>query len=395
MTFLYKGYDAEGKIIEGEIEVGTRVEAYRSLKERNIYVLELKEKDRTPFKRGFKLKDKYLYQISKELSVMLNAGINLDKALELLIHSLEDEKVRFIFERVLKDIKGGKQLSTAFVEHTGVSQMVETLIKVGEATGELKEAFENIAEYVNFRIKFRSEIINSLIYPAFLVVASLITIFGIFKFVIPKFFSIFAGNTQDLPFISKVIFLISQALDYRYIAIFVVVILILTVILKKMNIGLRGYILNILLDIPYLKKFFVNYELSKFYYSLHVMLKSGVEFLQSYELSKELITLKKLKEQFKDLSQDIKSGMMISDSFRKVRYLPYSAYGMIKVGEESGNLKDIFYELYLMSEEQVKNSIKKILVLIEPIIISVMGIVIGTIVVSLIFTVMSVSNIKL
>lgn len=394
MNFQYKGIDKQGKNVIGTISALKESQAIKSLRDSGVYILEIEYVKNKNFKKKL-LGSKYVYQISKELSVMLNAGLNIEKSITLLIESLDNQKIKILFENILNDIKSGSSLSSAF-ENKGVfDDMVISLIKVGESTGNLKEAFENIAEYTSFKIKFKSEVINALIYPAFLSGASLVTIIGIFKFIIPKFFSLFAGDVNKLPFLSKLIFKISLFLDLKYILTISFMLILLIMLLRFFRLDFKNKVMYILIDIPFIGSLIKDYELSKFYYSMYVTLKGGLEFLNAFELSRALLSNRKLYDGFRDVSNSIKTGNTISKAFSTVSFLQNVVIGMLKVGEESGNLKDIFHELYIMSDERLRNRIKKLLVLIEPVIITLMGLIIGTIVISLILTVMGVSNIKL
>jgi general secretion pathway protein F len=139
----------------------------------------------------------------------------------------------------------------------------------------------------------------------------------------------------------------------------------------------------------------LNLELSRFSYAMYSMLQSGIEFIKALKLSASLIQNPHLRGPIESLVEQIKGGKKIAEAFSQVHFLPEIVPNMLRVGEGSGNLKELFLELHQIFDERFKNTTKRVLVLVEPSIIVIMGMIVGFIVISLILTVMSVSNIKL
>jgi|GEM_PF-216818 len=260
---------------------------------------------------------------------------------------------------------------------------------------QLSEKFDHLLEKKEFRIKFRNEIRNAMAYPMFLIFASLATLVAIFKLIIPRFFSIFGSNPKHLPLISRFLYDFSKSLNTKTEIAFTFIIIGLYVISRYFKLNLYQKLTNYFVYVPILGNLIIQIELSKFCYAMYAMLKNGVEFIKALDLATNVIRNDFIKEDFKKTSPKIKEGKSISEAFDELSFVPPIFKGMIKVGDESGNMKDMFYELYSLFDEKLKNTIKKVLSLVEPIIITVMGLVVGTIVVSLMLTVMSVSNIKL
>jgi len=395
MDFEYITLDKTGKEIRGVLSAESLKEAKLKLKESGLVIVKVEPKKENLFSQSQRIKDDDLYTISKEMSVLLNSGIVLDRALKMVIDSLGQEKLKIFLENILKDIKSGKSLSSAFEEKKMFDPLVITMLKVGETTGNLKDAFDNIAQYTDFRIKFRNEIRNAMAYPMFLIFASFATLVAIFKLIIPRFFSIFGSNPKHLPLISRFLYDFSKSLNTKTEIAFTFIIIGLYVISRYFKLNLYQKLTNYFVYVPILGNLIIQIELSKFCYAMYAMLKNGVEFIKALDLATNVIRNDFIKEGFKKTSPKIKEGKSISEAFDELSFVPPIFKGMIKVGDESGNMKDMFYELYSLFDEKLKNTIKKVLSLVEPIIITVMGLVVGTIVVSLMLTVMSVSNIKL
>jgi len=395
----YNGIDSSGQEIRGVISAFDRTDALSKLRERGLTVIELVEK-KTRERKGFSFRkgfgDQDLYNISRELSILLRSGIRIDKAFELLINPSMKQEFKEILSLILTDIKAGKEVAQAFSNTGRFSHLFVTMVRVGEAMGSLQAAFENIAQYYKFQIQYKGEIRNALTYPVFLIFASLMTLVFIFSFIVPRFFSIFGTDTHALPLPARVLYTMSGLLSFNNL--FILLGIIIAIILLKKFKPSKLRLPNIypyLLSFPLIGRLILNLELSRFSYSMYSMLHSGIEFIKALKLSAALIQNPRLRSPIESLVEQIKGGKKIADVFSQVHFLPEIVPNMLRVGEGSGNLKEIFFELYQVFDERFKNSTKRALVLIEPAIIVIMGLIVGFIVISLILTVMSVGRIKL
>lgn len=395
----YNCIDSSGQEIKGIISASDRMDALSKLRERGLTVIELVEKKKKrgisiPWRKGFG--DSELYNISKELSILLRAGLRIDKAFDLLINPSMKEEHKEILIQILREVKAGKELSRAFEETGHFPPLFITMIRVGETVGSLESAFENISLYYRFQIQYKGELRNALTYPAFLIFASIITLVFIFTFIIPRFFSIFGTDLATLPLPAKILFYLSEWLTPTNLIILGSVVLILFLLRKYLPLK-SGFsnLYSYFLELPLIGRLILNLELSRFSYSMYSMLQSGIEFIKALKLSSALIQNRRLRIPIESLLEQIKEGKKISDVFSQVHFLPEIVSNMLRVGEGSGNLKEVFFELYQIFDERFKNSTKRVLALIEPAIIVLMGFIVGSIVISLILTVMSVGRIKL
>lgn len=400
MDFEYVCIDTSGKEFKGTIFASDPPDAKSRLKGLGLLVVELSEKKEKAGRlyriKKRKITDTDIYNLSREMSVLLNAGINIDKALELLMGSLSSMELKGILQQVLRDIKGGKGLSKAFEETKRFNPLINVMIKVGESTGDLKLAFDNISQYMNFQIRFKNELRNTMAYPLFLIFASIVILIAIFKLIIPRFFSIFGEDTSSLPLLSRALYSLSKIINSTDIFFILAFLGILILSSRRLNYGIIfRRLFTYLLYLPVFRNLIINLELSRFAYAMYSMLKSGVEFINALVLSKDVIQNTSMMNEIEKTIPQIKEGKGIAKAFSYVSFIPPMMLGMLKVGESSGNLKEIFFELYSVFDEKFKNSMKRTIVLLEPAVITVMGIIVGVIVVSLILTVMSVSNIKL
>lgn len=398
-NFAYTCLDPSGQESKGTISAASRSEAASTLRTRGLVVVDLSERKDTKtqgiyFTRRFGQQD--IYSVARELSTLLRSGMRMDKSLEILVTATPKQDLKNVLEGILTDMKAGKGVAEAFDRTGRFSPFLVSMIHVSETVGALQSAFENIAQYLRFQIQFKSEIRSALTYPVFLIFASILTFVIIFNFIVPRFFSIFGTNIGNLPLPAKILYTMSAWMNFTNLGILFGVVAVIIVARKMYPAKIK--LPNIsaqLIRVPIMGNLILNLELSRFSYSMYSMLQSGVTFIQALSLSASLIQNEHLKNPIASLVGQIKEGKKISDVFLQVQILPDIYPNLIRVGEESGNLKDIFFELYQIFDERFKNSVKMVLTLVEPIIIILMGMLVGFIVITLILTVMSVSSIKL
>lgn len=398
--FEYRCVDTLGKSSIGVISAPDAKEARTRLRERGLVTLELIVKTRVEKKTRFgrkKTKDQDIYNLARELNILLRSGMKIDQALRLLISSVEKPQLKNSLSEILKDISSGKSVAQAFTDTRSFSPLMTTTIHVGESVGDLKTAFDNIAAFMKFQINFKNEIRNAMTYPLFLISASFVTLIVIFKFIVPRFFSIFGERSvATLPLPAKALYFMSNALNQTSLLFFSAVIV--SGILLRKNRRVREWISRayaFIIFLPLAGSLVLYLELSRFSFSMYSMLNSGIEFIKALNLSASLIQNKHLRGAIEPAIGQIRGGKKIAEVFSQISMLPGIVPNMITVGESGGNLKEIFFELHQIFDERFKNTVKKALILIEPIIITIMGLIVGFIVISLILTVMGVSNIKL
>src|SRR5208283_2368875 len=399
MDFEYRCLDPAGRNSTGIITAEGLAEARSLLRERSLTVVEMKAKTVSPVRKftfGKKVKDADLYNMFRELSILLKSGIKIDRALEVLGASLSSAALKESVSSILKNIKAGKTIAQAFLDTGRFSLLTTTMIHAGESVGDIRSAFENIAEYQRFHIQFKGEIRNALTYPTFLIGASFFTIFVIFKFIIPRFFSIFGKNEVSLPVAAKVLYNVGNFLSLTNIYFLATAVVLVFVLMKMINarkVLSKAY--SYLIYLPVIGTLILYLELSRFSYSMYSMLNSGIAFIDALRLSTGIIMDKRIRESIEPTINQIKEGKGIADVFSHIRLLPDLVPNMLRVGEESGNLKEIFFEIHNVFDERFRNTTKRALALVEPLVITFTGIIVGFIVISLILTVMSVGNIKL
>jgi general secretion pathway protein F len=371
-------------------------EVIKRFKEQGFVVIEIREKEKkeVSFALQKAITRQDLYNIANQLSVLLRSGMKIDQALTLLISTSKKQKLKEILTSINHELKAGQSIAKAIEKNKLFPSVCISMIYVGETIGNLWTAFDNVAQYLKFQIELKREIINSLTYPIFLIFSSIVTLIFMFNFIIPRFFAIFE-TTGTMPLPARFIFALARIFNIKYLIVVLVVIFIFLLLKKykliKFNLEKSAWIIG---KLPFVKTLLFHLELSRFCYSMHSMLKSGVEFINAVKLSADIIQDKALKDSFLSSINEIKKGKRISEVYSQMAILPEIFSNLIVVGDESGNLSEVFYELYHVFNDRFKTLIRRFLTLLEPAIIVFMGLIVGFIVISLIITVMNVGAIK-
>jgi len=371
-------------------------EAIQRLKEQGFIITEIKEKTKKEIsftlRKGITQQD--LYNIANQLSILIRSGMKIDEALNLLVSTSKKQKLKEVLTTVNQEIKAGQSVAKAIEKNKLFPSVCVSMIYVGESIGNLSTAFDNVAQYLKFQIELKREIINSLTYPFFLILASIATLIFMFNFIIPRFFAIFE-TAGKMPLPAKFVFAVAAVFNIKIIFLFFAFILFFFLLKQYKIINLdTKKITGIISKIPLIKSLLFYLELSRFCYSMHSMLKSGVEFIKAVKLSADLIQDGALRDAFLASINEIKKGKRIAEVYSQIAILPDIFTNLVVVGDESGNLSEIFFELYQIFNDRFKTAIRRFLTLLEPAIIVFMGLIVGFIVISLILTVMNVGAIK-
>ena len=394
--FEYIAYDRYGNKVKSIVYSENLQQAKSILKNQNFVIVDIKPVEKkVSFTFRKSIKDEDIYNFFKELSILQKSGVKVERALQIVSKSITNPLFSKIVEEITLDLKAGLSFSQALSKHQFFPSLAVAMVKAGESMGNLAQAFENIAHYIKFSIQFKNEVRSAMVYPTFLIVASFLTLFAMFKFIIPKFFSVFSTNSvESLPLPSKILLHMSNLFTLNVYSMgFLGLILALAYYLKSS--GILSRFTHNLIYVPVVKDVIINLEMSKFCYSMYSMLSGGVEFLKGLNLAIETVQNKYIRNALSSVVNEVTAGKSITESFAKVEFVPEFMVNMINVGEESGNLKEIFLELHYIFDEKFKSFTKRALTILEPSIITFTGIVVGFIVISLILTVMSLGNVKL
>jgi type II secretory pathway component PulF len=402
MTFIYKALNPSQEMVKGEVQASSPAEALKKIHSLALLPLDIKERvrDRTLKKlelfKSKKVKKEELMVATRELSVMLKAGIPILRALRILIDSNKDRKLGEVLDRVYDHTKNGESLAAAMEkEKPHFADTIINMVRTGEKSGELPQVLRNVSKDLEHALLVSSEVRNALAYPSFLLVMSGVALMFIFTFVIPKFTAILDKINVELPFYSRIVLDSGTFVQKHFAIIMILLILLGFGLYRLMKREKARYLLSrSLLRVPLVRNLFVQIELSRFSHALAILLSSGVEIINSIRMSVEAMSNVFLQRKFSEVTSLLKRGESLNKALRDVNLFPTIAVNMIEVGEETGKLSEILEEISILYIDKFRSSMKRMISLLEPAIITVVGVVIGFIVISLVSAIMSMNEIR-
>ncbi|MBI4981570.1 MAG: type II secretion system F family protein [Candidatus Omnitrophica bacterium] len=388
-SYQYLAKDKFGRTVTGVIDGISDTEVADILHKRDLVVLsvDLAKKRQTvrPSGKGAKVKSDDLVIFSRQLATMIDAGITLVHALEILAEQIESKDLKNIVITVRQDIEAGVGFSEALSKHKNVfSDLYVNMAKAGETSGMLADVLDRLATYMEKSAALARKIRSSLVYPAIVVcMAIAITAFLLIN-VVPTFKGIFDALGGQLPLPTQILIFASNLLRKYFL--FLVFSLIITGFLFKKYINTQSGRYNFdsqKLNLPVIGQLFRKLAIAKFSRTFSTLVKSGVSVLNTLEIVSKTSGNKVIEEALINCSKSVRDGEPISKPLAKSGVFPPMVWRMIKVGEQTGQLEKMLSKIADFYDEQVDAQAAALTSIIEPLVIAFLGIVIGGIVVSL------------
>jgi general secretion pathway protein F len=401
-TFRYKAVNAQGSFLEGQLEaVDTRSAAYRL---QGMGLIPVSIEQPSFHRAGAGLASRlYLQRISRkdilffteELSTLVRAGLPLDRSLAITAELASKPALRAVINDVLKQIKGGKSLAEALAGHPKhFSRLYVNMIRAGEAGGVLDVILERLVEFERSADELRSFVLAALIYPILLTGVGMISIGILLYFVIPKFAAIFDDIGAVIPPETRMMLWVSQMTrSYWWVA----------------ALGMAAAIMAIRhwvgtpqgrqtwhawkLKIPLLGPTVLKMEMARFARTLGTLLASSVPLIAGVRIVQDIASNTIVAQGISKIAEGAKRGEGVSRPMREAGVFPGLAIHLVEVGEETGKLDSMLLQVADVYEKDVKTSVKALTSVFEPVIILVMGILVGTVVLSMLMAIFSINEI--
>ncbi|MDK0938254.1 type II secretion system F family protein [Clostridium perfringens] len=387
-NFKYKAINSEGQRIEGSQSADSESQVREMLLSNQYYPLSIekensKNKISFSFNRKVKLKDIAIF--CRQFYVMLDSGLSIGKALNILIEQGEKPKIREALIGVNGDLKRGETLASSMRKRKDVfPNLLTSMIDAGERSGNLDIILKRMAEYYEKETKIRGKIKSAMIYPIVLGVVAIIAITFILTFVMPTFVQMFEENNVDLPMSTKMVLETSKVLGKYGIIIFLILVTAIILLGKYLKSEEGQYKLSsINLKIPVIKKLTQKIIVSRFTRTMGIVSSSGMSLVTSIEIVASVVGNKIAENELLKVKEKVLKGEGLGDSIMKIKIFPPMLASMVKVGEEAGSLDSILDKTADFYDDELEREIQTATALIEPAMIVVMGIIIGFLLISI------------
>jgi type IV pilus assembly protein PilC len=403
MLFKYTARDTNGNIVESTITAGDESAAIGEVRALGFKLIEIIETPQNPivaflssinpFKPKVGAKDLVIF--SKQLSTLIDAGVPLVRGLKVLTDQSANPEFKRVLAGVKNDIESGISIANAMEKYPKVfSVLYVSMIRAGEVGGILDVILQRLSSYLEKAEELKGKVRSAMVYPIVVIsIAFLITVF-LLIFVIPTFKEIFASFGAELPLPTRFVLALSDFLKRYFIYIFVV--------LGGAIFGFRKYYQTVkgkykvddfLLKVPVFGDLIRKVAISKFTRTLGTLIKSGVPILQGLETvatTSGNVVVEKSVLECKDV---VKEGGRLAKPLSETDVFPPMVIQMIDVGEETGSIDGMLIKIADFYDSEVDNAVKGLTSMIEPFMIVVMGIIIGTIVIAMMLPMLSLGEI--
>ncbi|MFH1964474.1 MAG: type II secretion system F family protein [Acidobacteriota bacterium] len=403
--FKYKAVTAEGRVTEGTLEAADQKAALAKIQEQGqLPIKVISSEDKGFFSSEFTLPWKRkrvrradLLIFTQELATLSGAGLPLDRSLTILSGLTENEYLREIVKDLLRDIKGGKSLSDAMEMYPHVfPKLYVSMVKAGEAGGALDLILIRLIEYLEEAEELRNYFTSSMIYPAILGCVSSASIIVMVTFVIPKFADIFENAGAPIPLPMRIMLAVSGGIVGYWWAILLVIIGSVLLVKRHLNTETgRQQLDSALLRMPLIGTLMTQIEVSRFSRTLGTLLRSAVPMLQSINIVREVVGNTVISGALDSVIAGVKKGDGLAKPLQETKVFPDFSIHLLQVGEETGRLDEMLIKVAEAYDKNVRNSVKRLVALFEPLIILFMGLVIGLMVVSMLYSIFSINNVPL
>lgn len=397
--FYYQAVGADGELYKGELEARDReslVERLHAMNQTPLHIEEAAAAARRGGRRRRLRKPFELGRFSRDLAILLNAGIPLDEALQMWVE-IADEQPAKVVQRLLEDVRGGKHLSLAMSTMPAIfTPFYISMVKAAEAAGALGPVMTRLAEFNEQLVAMKKGIQSALIYPAILACVTALSLILLMTYVIPQFNILFEGMEQQLPLPSRIVFAASAWIN-QYGGWLLLLLFGLLFWLRQRLRHFKGSYNwdRRLLALPLIGDLILKVQVSIFARTLSTLMTSGVSLLGALTIVKGTLSNRVLSEVVATIADGVKEGRGLTRSMVESGRFPRFVVQMVRVGEESGTLEERLGQLAEIYDGEVKGAVERVLLLLEPALIIGLGVIIGGVIMAILMAVLSINELAL
>ena len=404
--FAYKAADQRGQTIDGVMEATDARSVVERLQRDAYFPIQVApQREHSGLagvaragwrQRGIRGRD--VVAFTQQLATLLEAGLPIDRALGIQEGLTASPRLRAIIGDVLRSVRGGTSLGEALAKHhpRPFSRLYVNMVRAGERGGVLEQTLRRLAEFLEEAQEFRDTLVSALIYPTLLAAVGGAAVVFLMTFVIPRFADIFRDLGSTIPVPTQVLMVVSGWLRHYWWAV--------TGAVLAVALSIRVWVATpagrlqadrIILRVPLLGPIALQTEVARFARITGTLLRSGVPMLAALGVVKEMMGNQVLARAVDSLGDGVRGGAGLSKPMVDTGVFPALAVHMVRVGEETGRLDEMLLKVGATFETDTRKNLKRMVALIEPGIILVMGLVVGFIVVAMLLAILSITDIPL
>lgn len=391
--YKYEAVDNNGKTLSGKIEAASEREVRKSLRLQGMRVKKIVaptilefDLGRWMVEKGFAkdIANKELSTFTKQLAIMISAGVPILQSLEILYRSEKNPSLKQAIKKIAGDVGEGKTIAEAMQAQKGFTKLYCNMIRAGEAGGILDQILKKLAVHMDKQEKTKSQIKSAMMYPSIVCGVGAVVIWSMMVFVVPQFTGMLKENNQEIPWITQFVIDTSDFFGkYSPIMVpgaFVGLMMFLSYIKTP-----TGKIVwdNFSMRLPVFGQIIIKANLSSFASTLSTLLGAGVSLIDALDICIETIDSGVIAQDLKEVKRKVVEGKTITEPLGKIEYFPELVTQMIRVGEQTGQIDEMLARVAEVFEDEVDSLVSGMTKLIEPFIIVVLGGIVATILVAM------------
>ncbi len=392
MQFHYIASQSDGRVVDDQITSKDVSEVLQFLTSRGLKPISVKPIERDLGEKIGFLKGKITLTdqvfISKYLSLMLKIGTGLLQAVAILIDDFDKSSVRRFLKEVKANLEAGLPFYSTFMHYPKIfSQVYVNLIRAGESSGNLDSVFENLTISLTKEKNMRDEIKSALVYPILLLFTSILILIFLVMFALPKIANVFLESGFQPPLFSRVVFAVGLFFgEYGFVFLSVFVVgLIAFIIFYKNSLVFKRFFLSVIDEIPVIRDVVKKIALQRFAATLSSLIKAGITLTDALEITAQAVGNTELKEALIRISREgLAKGLTVGEAFRREPFFPKTVVNLVAISERAGHIEEVLATLADFYTGEIDNSLKTLVAFLEPVMLLVIGFIIGVIALSII-----------
>jgi type IV pilus assembly protein PilC len=398
MQFYYKARDKNGEMQMGEVEASSREAAFLVVQSYDLFVISLIEKKIPFYKQDFaifeRVSPKDIVMISRQLAVMVESKIPVVESLQTLSRQIQQKGLKEKILTIADKIEGGVPLSKAFATYPEIfSEFYISMVKSGEASGKLSETLTYLADHLEREYEFRQKLIGAMFYPLFIMIIFLGIMIFLFVVIMPELTVILLDAGGEIPFVTQIVIGISGFLVnngwFVFLGFYSITVFAIKYFSTRQG---RDALDEFILKIPVFKDFFSKIYVIRFSESLSTLITAGLPIVRSLEITGDIVQNKVYKDAILKIAESVEQGKQMSESMKKYPsiFSPILVQ-MTIVGEKSGRLGSALMNVVKFFRAELERTLEKYISMIEPLLIILLGGMVGGLVASVLLPIYSIS----
>ncbi|MBL8761596.1 MAG: type II secretion system F family protein [Phycisphaerae bacterium] len=405
MNYRYQVRNSAGQVQSGTLSADSASGAAAALRAQGLHVMSLSMLAGNDGGGGLgeKLRDlnagkpnqRHVLDFTTQLAVMIRAGINLRAALDGIAEQTQHRGFQKVIQQLKNDVEGGKQFSEAIAKHPKLfNPLYINMVRASEMSGSFAKMLDRIAAYIGQQIETKKMVVGAAIYPAIIgTLAIAVTVF-LLTFVLPKFYAVFQGKEDILPWATKFLMTLSKTMVAYWYFIVGGVVVLAGGAYAFARTELGGFWIDRLkLAIPVMRAMFRSLYISRSLQTMGQLINAGVPMLDTLAITGDISGNQLFRGLWRRVYTSVKQGKKITAALQKDTLLPRAVAQMIAAGEESGKLGEVLDEISVFYAKTLRENIKAVTSMIEPIMILVMGTIVGFIAMAIILPIFKMSQV--